>query len=238
MSTRTIRIAFFGTSITEHPIAVSQVLNSQLNILQTGEYAKVTHHCTAGYVKIFKNLATVQFPQLNIDVKNYGVSGGNIHDIYSKVKQIVESKKYFDFIYIEAGLNDVFIPVGKNKQKVPLHKFSEIHYNTLLELKKLSKHINVMYSTPFSKHGVCGQESIDFNTLNLSLNNYNVEAGRNCERIKGQLINNNYTILNLEVEGLNPFADGIHLNEVGDTAVALNIFKQWHKDVTELNMCN
>lgn len=237
MSKKTISIAFFGTSITEHPTAVSQCLKSQLNLLNVGEYAKVTHHTKSGYVKLFENMVKAQFPEVLVEISNYGISGGNIFDIKNKAQSVVDKNKRFDFVYIEAGLNDLFKMHLYPKQGVPMHKFAEEHYQTLLLLKKLSKHVNVMYSTPFSKHGITGQESLDTYSLNLSLNNYNLEVGRNCERIKGQLINNNYPIMVLETEGLLPFCDGIHLNELGDMSIALNIFKQWCKDVTELNMC-
>ena len=234
MHKKTISIAFFGTSITSHKLAVAANLASQQEITPVNSYARVTHHENLGFVRIFKNMAIAHYPSANIEVENYGVSGANILEIKDKVAEVLKQNKRFDFVYIEAGLNDILNRSIKPNAYINLEHFSREYAQVLKMLNKMSSHVNVMYSTPFSRYGISELNHLDATNLNLTLNQYNQEAKRLCELIKGQVINNHYIIAGLELACVNPFTDGLHLNDIGDTSVALNVLRHWQKDVEEL----
>lgn len=189
------RVLFFGDSITEAGVKPTGFITKISGMLQQNGLAN------------------------NYEVMGAGIGGNKVYDLYLRMDDDVLAKSP-DIVVIWVGVNDVWHKrtYGTGTDADKFEKF----YNAIIK-KLQARKIKVFICTP----AAIGEKTDFSNELDGDLNKYaaiirNIAKNNNCPLIDLRKMTLDYNLKNNSEnkdKGILT-ADGVHLNETGNNAVA------------------
>lgn len=212
------KVAFFGTSLSEHLEAYIPEIYDQLNLPKVNSSVVVNGWRKRGFVAMLENRLITFKPYLNVEVHNFGKGGANSFDIISEIQKNISQRQEFEIAFLECGTNDIFRRFQNRLEKaVDIDTYKDNYRKAIELLKSKSNKVICISMPPVSPN-------FEYN-MNPEILKYNSEAeiiakDYGCKFIdvfsKMYRLNQNM----IKELSVNLWSDESHLNELGDTMVA------------------
>ncbi|MCP4355710.1 MAG: hypothetical protein GY793_08810 [Proteobacteria bacterium] len=221
----TLSIAFFGTSLTQHLEGYVLEIYNQLDLPKIGDSVKVAKWRKRGFVAMLEHRFAVANPNLDLDIDNLGVGGANSLRVLEEIGKQCRNKTY-SLIFLECGTNDILRGFqGRDAESVDIDIFAN-NYMKMLDILLLKTDKVFCLTIPPVSNG------FEYK-MNSKIKEYNDVICKIARERQCLLINlyKEFERVNKSFKDRNKslWADGLHLNEMGDTLVANIIVKTLDK---------
>ena len=204
------RILFIGDSITD----CGRDINNQWSLGN-------------GYVKIFNDKLTVEFPHLDFQVINKGLNGNTLGHLLSRWGDDVY-ENHPDVIFILIGINDAIRLMDKSTSyHLEPDKFATIFKKIIIDTKNILPETKVILIEPFYLTKGANPEGSYRNEMKTLVNEY-IEAVKNISMIfdlEVVELNNAFNKVMKYKTSSVLSDDKIHPNGTGHLLIAEEIFK-------------
>ena len=203
------RIVFAGDSVTDM---------GSVNPVGEGLFDNLGH----GYVRMYENLLTARYPQMNIRITNSGISGNTSRDLLMRYERDVIALKP-DWVSILIGINDVWrqfdTPAMKDMQVMPDEYYKNLE-TMICSVKENVKGVWIL--TPYY------MEPNREDPMRKRMDEYGAICKELAERYHCTLVDfqKMYDAYFVHQHSSRIAWDRVHPNEIGATLMALTVLKK------------
>ncbi|WP_194838903.1 GNAT family N-acetyltransferase [Nocardia sp. XZ_19_369] len=226
-ASRAVVVRCWGTSHTEHAVAVSSRLTDPADIPEIGDYVTVDGRGNGGFVHRLETSLAALLPDVAFTIHNHGRGGATSRDLLASLEHADLDQ---DLALVECGTNDVLRRAqGRNCEAVDIEEFTRNLRAILDHLASRSRRVVLLAAPP-----VGPTISLSAEAINRDLIAYN-RVARTVARDAGALSVDCWgafvttAALLCEQPGnhnrqRSPWlADGIHLSAIGDELILRNL---------------
>jgi lysophospholipase L1-like esterase len=216
-------IAFFGTSIMEHPQAHSALLDRQYGLPGIGDSVVIDSHRRRGWVHFLFLRLQASMPGVRFIIDNQGLGGATSRDVLRVVREAVAADdRGPDLAVLGVGINDVWRRFQNlPDQAVRLDEYRSNYTALLAALTGWARQVLCVTETPFG-----WDDTLDVIPMNEQLSACNAAAKAIARQHAIPVADLWQPILAAARQfssGLSPWSDGAHLSELGDMVVAREV---------------
>lgn len=225
-ASRAVVVRCWGTSHTEHLVAVSSRLTDAADLPDVGDIVTVDARAHGGFVHRLETSLAALLPDVALTIHNHGRGGATSRDLLASVGHADLDQ---DLALVECGTNDVLRRAqGRDREAVDIEEFARNLRAILGHLASRSRRVLLLATPPVGRTIGLNAEAI-----NRDLIAYN-HVARTIARETGALFVDCWgafvTTAALLGEQSNQalsvspwLADGIHLSPIGDELILRNL---------------
>jgi len=223
-------VIFFGDSLTEHPVAVSDSMETQVDELPpVGSQARVDRHEHRGWTAWLMALATIGYPQRSIRYENAGRGGDTSRHMLARLASDVLNHRP-DWILLSAGVVDVrrtFQP-ARASEAVSLEEYAANLTAMIRQIQTAGAKVVLLEPTPHVRPPTGALPEVTVGEANALTRRYAaamMKIARENEAIFIPLLET-FERIETQIAGRpsSLHADEIHLNSVGDLLYAQLVY--------------
>jgi acetyltransferase-like isoleucine patch superfamily enzyme/lysophospholipase L1-like esterase len=232
-----LRLGWCGTSIMEHPVAISATLEAPWPVPEIGDTVEVTSRSTGGYVRSVNDALRTEFPHLAITSENHAIGGATSRDLLPVCHEMAAHGPAYDIAFFGCGLNDVWRGFqGKTDAAVDLEEFARNVQESLGLLATTTRKLVYVEETPFGRE----LEELPTARMNHVLEQYMAAARGVAAAMGAEYVPVTRAFLRTAAT-LAPqddlWADGVHLSRLGDQLLTHLVLEHLRSRGTVEGLC-
>lgn len=225
-------IAFVGDSVTEHLVAVSDAMETQIDDLPpVGSLVRVDRHEKRGWVALLISRITIEYPDSEVRFLNSGRGGDTSRLLLQRLPNdvLAHGPKW---CLLSIGLVDVrrsFQP-ERAEEAVPLEEYQSNLRSVTRNLVEAGARVILLEPTPHSRPPSGATRDVQLGTVNETTLTYAAAMGEIAGECGAGLVPLFRRMLDLErrLNARTPaatlYSDEVHLNAMGDLIYSQAVF--------------
>lgn len=214
-------VVFMGDSITEHPVAVSDAMETQTEDLPpVGAQVRVDRHEHRGWTTILTDRIQLAHPEHRIRYVNSGIGGNSSRQMLARFDADVLAHRP-QWLLLSAGVVDVrrtYQPARKS-EAVPLEEYAANLARMVARALDVGAQVILLEPTPHARPVTGGAPGATLQDVNASTRQYAQAMRRVAEETEVGFVPLFDTLLRTEqrlADSASLYADEVHLNARGD----------------------
>jgi lysophospholipase L1-like esterase len=226
-------IAFAGDSITEHLVAVSDAMETQVvELPSVGSNVRVDRHESRGWASLLIGLITIAFPDLNLRFLNAGRAGDTSRILLARLSSdvVVHLPAW---CLLSVGVVDVrrtFQP-DRSDEAVALDEYRSNLLEITKRLQGAGSQVVLLEPTPHSRPPTGAGETVTTEDVNLLTASYAEAMSQIADLCGVSMVRLCQPLVELESRLIartpseSIYADEVHLGPVGDLKYSQSVFE-------------
>ena len=222
-------VAFLGDSITQHPVAVSDGMETQTNDLPpVGTSVVVDRHENRGWTTLLSNRIRLAYPERRIRYLNAGIGGHSSRQMLARFETDVLAHQPH-WLLLSAGVVEVrrFYQPDRENERVPLDEYAA--NLTAMTTKALDSNVQVslLEPTPHAHPITDGPSEVTLEQVNALIRLYATAMRQVAEKLGVGFVSLFDSMLSMESRlggEASLYADEVHLSPLGDLLCSQRVY--------------